>query len=237
MRNITFNFSNMHEHGPAFYNFLRLRKRFFVDGLGWEIPHNDDVEMDQYDTPQAHYSLVIDGDEVLAGARVSPTSSHWGDYTFMLGDAHAGKLPGLPKDRIGAMRGSSRVWECTRLVISDKVVGLSRRTCCLELVVDGLVRVAMAGGATEMTCLSFGSLQRALRRIGYSVRCVGEPFVSETDGRTYAVLSMPARRVMKTPLDAPEGVSAHRLLAKDRNGDPFGDQALADLLAAKKAAQ
>ena len=50
MENITFNLSQLHIHGTAFYDFLGLRKRFFVDKLGWDIPHDDDVEMDNTTT-------------------------------------------------------------------------------------------------------------------------------------------------------------------------------------------
>jgi N-acyl-L-homoserine lactone synthetase len=57
MENITFSLATLHRHGSAFYDFLALRKRFFVDTLGWDIPHDDTVEMDQYDNPLAHYSL------------------------------------------------------------------------------------------------------------------------------------------------------------------------------------
>ena len=53
MENVTFNLAQLHTHGAAFYDFLRLRKRFFVDQLGWQIPHDDDVEMDQYDNPDS----------------------------------------------------------------------------------------------------------------------------------------------------------------------------------------
>lgn len=218
MRNITFDFSNMHEHGQAYYNFLRLRKHFFVDGLGWDIPHNDQVEMDQYDTPQAIYSLVMDGDRVLGGARVAPTSAHWGDYTYMIGDANAGKLSGMPKHQLGQTTRTNRVWECTRLVISEDVATLADRNYCLGLIVDGLVKEAQAGGAHEMICLSFVTLQRALRRLGHAVRRIGDPYVNDSDGRTYVVLAMPALRARQeleaarpawiAPMDEPEDAKA-----------------------------
>ena len=44
MENITFNLTQLHRHGTAFFEFLALRKQFFVDQLGWDIPHDDDVE-------------------------------------------------------------------------------------------------------------------------------------------------------------------------------------------------
>lgn len=43
MENITFNMAQSHVYGTAFYDFLGLRKRFFVDQLGWDIPHDNDV--------------------------------------------------------------------------------------------------------------------------------------------------------------------------------------------------
>jgi len=54
MENITFDMSTMHMFGSAYFDYLALRKRFFVDTLGWHIPHNDKVAMDQYDNPTAH---------------------------------------------------------------------------------------------------------------------------------------------------------------------------------------
>ena len=71
MRNITFDFLGQHRHGTAFHEYLQLRKAWFVDELSWDIPHNDDVEMDQYDNPCAHYSLVLRrGKKNLAGVEV-----------------------------------------------------------------------------------------------------------------------------------------------------------------------
>ena len=75
MQNVTFDLSRLHQHGPAFYEYLRLRKHLFVDTLGWDLPHNDEVEMDQYDNPNAHYSLVLKNGQVVGGARTMPTTS------------------------------------------------------------------------------------------------------------------------------------------------------------------
>ena len=73
MRNVTFEFLGQHRHGTAFHEYLHLRKVFFVDQLGWDIPHNADVEMDQYDNPCAHYSLVLRGGaSSVARARCRP---------------------------------------------------------------------------------------------------------------------------------------------------------------------
>ena len=96
MHTITFDFLGQHRHGSAFHEYLRLRKSFFVNELGWDIPHNDDVEMDQYDNPCAHYSLVQRNGKVVGGARIMPTTAAWGRHTYMLRDALRGGLESIP---------------------------------------------------------------------------------------------------------------------------------------------
>lgn len=192
MHNVTFDFSTLHRHGTAFWQFLALRKQVFVDQLGWDIPHNDTVEMDQYDTPLAQYALVLKDGKVVGGARAMATTANWGSHTYMLRDAYSGKLPHIPAHVMGVEIASAAVWECTRLVISDDLTSQAERAECLELIVDGLVETARAAGATQMICLSSLALMRALRLLGYDVERLGETYRNGEDGRAYAVLVMPA---------------------------------------------
>ena len=194
MKNITFDLSHLHLHGSAFFDYLGLRKRFFVDTLGWDIPHNDDVEMDQYDNPLAHYSLVVRDGEVIGGARAMPTTSSWGEHTYMLRDAAAGKLPDIPGRVMDTEIEDAKVWECTRLVISDDVAGHDDRSLCLSLIVDGLITVAARNGGQKLISLSPVTLMRALRQLGYSASKIGKTYSNPADGRKYAVLTMPALR-------------------------------------------
>lgn len=90
MHYTTFDFLGQYLQGDAFCQYLRIRKRFFVDKLGWNIPHDDEVEMDQYDNPCAHYALVLRDTTVVGGARVMPTTASWGRHTYMLRDALRG---------------------------------------------------------------------------------------------------------------------------------------------------
>ncbi|GAA0301395.1 acyl-homoserine-lactone synthase [Rhodovulum strictum] len=192
MHNLSFTFADLHRHGPAFYDFLALRKRVFVDQLGWDVPHDGIVEMDQYDTPQAHYSVVLREGRVVGGARTMPTTSTWGPHTYMLRDAFQGKLPHIPPRIMPEDIASPGVWECTRLVIDDSLQTGAERAECLRLIVDGLVGIARARGASQMICLSSLALMRALRQLGYDVRQLGESYRNSEDGRNYAVLAMPA---------------------------------------------
>jgi N-acyl-L-homoserine lactone synthetase len=193
MDNVTFNMARMHRHGTAFWDFLRLRKSFFVDGLKWDIPHDEEVEMDQYDNPQAHYSVVLMDGEVVGGARCMPTTARWGQHTYMLRDAVDGRLDSIPPEVMGAVVASPEVWECTRLVISDRLVRAADRSLCLTMICEGLVDVAARNGAHELISLSPVTLMRALRQLGFGAERRGDPYWNDGDGRQYAVLSMPAR--------------------------------------------
>ena len=199
MYNVTFDFSDLHCHGRAFYDFLALRKSFFVDELGWDIPHDGHVEMDQYDTPLARYSVVLKDGKVIGGARTMPTTARWGRSGYMLGDAVAGLLPGIPRDILNEAPCNARIWECTRLVMSDGVTNRQDRTHCLDLIVDGLARAAHHGGAERLISLSPLTLERALRQMGWDARRISAPYLNAADGRRYAVLGMSAIK----PVDQP----------------------------------
>jgi N-acyl-L-homoserine lactone synthetase len=165
MEQITFNLAQLHLHGTAFFDFLALRKRFFVDELGWDIPHDDSVEMDQYDNPQAYYSVVLRDGEVIGDARVMPTTAKWGNHTYMLRDALKGKLIDIPPSVMKADVETNEMWECTRLVMSNDVDTHADRSKCLGLIVQGLVDVAAEKGASNLMSLSPLALMRALRSL------------------------------------------------------------------------
>ena len=193
MHNVTFDFLDQHRHGPAFREYLRLRKSFFVDLLGWDIPHNEEVEMDQYDNPCACYSLVVRQGKVVGGARTMPTTAAWGQHTYMLRDALLGQLEAIPSAAMPLEIASNEVWECTRLVISDSVTSQADRANCLSLIVEGLIEITHCNGGHELVSLSPLPLMRALRQLGFAATRMGEPYAS-ADGRRYAVLRMPAVR-------------------------------------------
>ena len=192
MENITFNLAQLHQYGTAFYDFLALRKRFFVDQLGWDIPHDDNVEMDQYDNPKAFYSLVMRDGKVIGGMRAMATTAQWGTHTYMLRDAVDGKLIGIPADIIPQAAVTPNLWEATRVVISDEVDTHADRSECLSLILDGVVRQANAHGATDIIALCPPVFARTLRQLGYPAKLIGDSYVNIHDERRYVAMSMPA---------------------------------------------
>lgn len=190
MRYITFDFLGQHHHETAFHQYLSLRKRFFVDVLGWDIPHNDDVEMDQYDNPCAHYSLVVRDSTVIGGARLMPTTSSWGRHSYMLRDALRGAID-IPSHVVSEEIVSDEIWECTRLVVSDDLATQAERTECLSLILWGCWDIVRRCGGREVVSLSPVTMVRTLRQLGFAARRVGEPY-READGRSYVMLQTPA---------------------------------------------
>jgi len=201
MHKITFNLTELHKHGTAFFEFLALRKQFFVDQLGWDIPHDDDVEMDQYDNPKAYYALVIEDGKVIGGGRAMATTAQWGSHTYMLRDAVEGKIIGIPESIVNKVEVDATVWECTRVVVSSEIKDPAKSAECLAMIVEGLAEQAMQQGASELMALSRPSLVRALRRIGYAPRLIGDSYVNGDDGRRYVAMSMSVtdRQITKAP--------------------------------------
>lgn len=213
MDNITFELTNLHHFGPAYFDYLKLRKKFFVDQLNWKIAHNDEYEMDQYDNPLARYSLVVKDGRVVGGARAMPTTSHWGEHSYMLRDSFKGMLPGIPSEVFGRELATPKIWECTRVVISDELNTHADRAECLSHIVEGLVSMVNAEGGTEMMCLSPPTFVRALRQLGFDCERISDPYRCEDDGRKYAVLKMPAvsaRTESEMPIPAPIPTPIHQ---------------------------
>ena len=212
MENIKFNLTELHKHGTAFFEFLALRKQFFVDQLGWEIPHDDDVEMDQYDNPKAYYSLVLKDGKVVGGMRAMATTAQWGSHTYMLRDAVDGKLVGIPADIIPHAEVTSSVWEATRVVISDELTTQAERSECLALVLDGIVEQARAHNGTEIIALCPPVFARTLRQLGYPAKIIGQPYVNLHDERRYVAMSMPAvlrKQARVAPVPVPKPTSGY----------------------------
>lgn len=187
MKAHVFSMATIHEHGTIWYDFLRLRKSFLVDELNWKIPHNEDVEMDQYDTPNAWYSVVEENGRVVAGARCQSSTAVFGDYSCMLADAGKGMLPGIPSHVFDPSICQDDIWECDRLVIADNLGGMRRRVQAIGLAVDGLVRTILANDGTEMLSFSPPPLRQIFGFIGIDAYRIGGPVICQDDNKEYEV--------------------------------------------------
>ena len=85
--------------------FHKLRNTVFMEEMGWELNEIDGEEYDEYDCRGAEYVIAIDRitQEVVGGARLLPTTLEFyassisiDPTTYMIADAHAGTLEGMP---------------------------------------------------------------------------------------------------------------------------------------------
>ena len=151
------------------------RKEVFVDLLKWDLPVLDGrFEIDQFDTPAAHYLILADEwGRHRASARLLPTdSSHLlGDLSPFLCD---GPVPAGPNVR-----------EITRFCLDRNQTAGERRMARNQLV-TALAEHALATGITDYTGVAeIGWLQQILQ-FGWLCRPPGRPL--RQDGRTLAAL-------------------------------------------------
>ena len=173
-------FSNMNQHGDLLVRYLKARHAVFIDRLGWDLPATEGMEFDQYDTPLCRWAILHEFGEVVAGVRLTPTTSSIGLYTYMLQDAQRGLLDQIPRDVLFLQAPvEDRIWEASRLFISDTVPA-ERRQQVQHQLMSAMARVARDEGATQVIGIVPYVFTRWLRRLGLGAVPVGPKF--EIDG-------------------------------------------------------
>ena len=167
MEMTTLSFDNFHKHGPLFSNMLRARHRTFIQEKGWDIPSEQGMEFDQYDTAQSRWVCVHDdGARVLAGVRLTPTTAKCGVYSYMVRDAQRGLLETIPANLLDETAPvAEHIWDANRLFVAEGVPTEIRREVQLSLM-GHMVRSARALGATTLLGLLPIGIPRLGRRLG-----------------------------------------------------------------------
>jgi len=169
-------FQNIHEHGDLLVNYLKARKRTFVDRLHWNVPHVDGMEFDQYDTPQCRWIVIHEFGEVMGGIRLMPTNARCAVHSYMLRDAQLGLLEGIPKDVLFFDAPvSSSIWEASRLFIADEVPA-HRRLQVQAVLMGSLATSARELGASQVIGIVPAVWSRWLRRLDLDAVPVGPKF-------------------------------------------------------------
>jgi acyl homoserine lactone synthase len=202
MEIITLSFEDSHLFGDALNQFYKLRKKHFVDKLEWSLCHNERIEMDQYDNPNAHYILGIHNGVVIGGARLLSTQGSWGNTSYMLKDAMLGRISSIPSKVFNTCIENQHVWEGSRLVISDDVISHSRRSAVLYSIIRGIVQFLQDKNGKRLLTFSPVTLKRRVCAMGFPVKQVGLPIRGFGDNRTYAVLSLELEEILFLDSDA-----------------------------------
>ncbi|MDQ2088794.1 acyl-homoserine-lactone synthase [Marimonas arenosa] len=176
VKTTTMSFASMHRYGELYVNFMKTRKRVFIDQLGWNLPCADGMEFDQYDTPFCRMVVVHEYGEVLAGIRLSPTTAQVGLHSYMLRDAQLGLLNGLPRDVLFFDAPvDPTVWEATRVFITD-AVGAARRPAIQKILVNKMIDTVKESGGSSIIGIVPKIYARWLRRLDLNAVPVGPRF-------------------------------------------------------------
>lgn len=174
MQTTTLSFSNLHNHGELFANLFRARKQSFIVQKNWDLPESEDMEFDQYDTPQSRWIAVHANGDVLAGFRLTPTTARCGIYSYMIKDAQAGILGGsIPQDLLFLPAPvDEHVWECSRVFVSHSIPQMYRRKVHFKMV-EAMTGSARELGATQLIALTGATWPRWYGRCGLEAEAIG----------------------------------------------------------------
>jgi N-acyl-L-homoserine lactone synthetase len=146
---------------------FKERKRVFVDMLGWNIPVIGDCEIDQFDTPDAHYLIITDPitNQHKGSLRLLPTTA-----PHILADL----FPHLCEEP--APRGPD-IFEITRLCLSPSLRAKDRRLVRNQLA-TALVHYAGFLGITRYTGVGTLSWLSQVLAMGWRALPLGFPQAS-----------------------------------------------------------
>ena len=139
------------------------RKQVFIDKLQWDLPALDGrFELDQFDTPDARYLILLDPDDLRhrASARLLPTTA-----PHLLGDIYSH----LCAD--GAPSGEG-VWEISRFCLDPGQTPTERRDARNQLV-TALADYALRHGIGEYVGVAEAGWYHTISKFGWTCRTLG----------------------------------------------------------------
>lgn len=176
MQSTDITFDNFGETGTLFTELLRARYHHFIEARGWELPNTRGLEFDQYDTPESIYCTVHEGMDVYGGFRVTPTTAHCINASYMLRDAQLGLLPGLPLSVLDEPAPQDPgTWEVSRVFVSDTLDSRKRMQVRTALG-SNFARLAKEWNIDAFLCLTSVTAALLTRRSGLHVSPAGPRF-------------------------------------------------------------
>lgn len=189
MLTTTLSFANLHNHGELFANMLRARRELFIVHNKWNLPEAMGMEYDQYDTPASRWVVVHDdAGRVLAGNRLTPTTTRCGIYSYMIRDAQRQLLDTIPSNLLyDEAPVADRIWESSRLFVRHDVPSSIRRRVHAQLIAQ-LGETVRSLGATHCLTLLAATWPRWADRVGVQMQAMGP--VMQIDGIDNQVVMM-----------------------------------------------
>ncbi len=173
MLTTTLSFENMHKHGELMVNLLRARKQSFIVQNNWDLPEVAGMEYDQYDTPASCWIAVHEGEKVLAGVRLTPTTARCGMYSYMVRDAQKGMLESIPSNLLyDEAPIDPGVLDASRVFVAREVPSEQRMEVQIQLM-EKLITTAKAMDAKQVLGLVPAIWPRWIRRLGLVAEAAG----------------------------------------------------------------
>lgn len=156
--------ANAAEHADLLHAMHVDRKRIFVDWLGWNVPHDDETERDQFDDDMAEYLVVADpiSGGHLGSVRLLPT-----DRPHILGDLFPHMCEGAPPR-------SARLREATRLCVSPDCPKEDRRSV-RRTIICAMAEYGLLCGFEGYTLLTEMSFLSRIAALGWRCEMLGMP--------------------------------------------------------------
>lgn len=168
--------------GPS--DFFRLRKRVFVDDLGWKLSTIADKEMDLYDNELAIYCLVRLQSRLVAGARLHRLPSDLAMGQTLFADASQGRIAEIPADIFEGLRIERGAWDCTRFLAARGLTSVVRRQAT-EKLLHLICKIVQGNGDRWAYGISSDPMIRLVQSHGVSTFCHGKSSVCCDDGIRY----------------------------------------------------
>lgn len=154
----------------------RFRYQVFVETLGWKLPCQSGVELDQFDREDTLYVLALRGQELAGVARLLPTQR-----PYLLGEVFPQLMGSAPVPRDAA------IWELSRFTAMDSAANATgpesqfSSAAAVDLM-HCVLKLAAQQGARRLITVSPMGIERLLRRAGFLARRAASPMM--VDGHT-----------------------------------------------------
>lgn len=171
------------------FDMHRLRKRVFMDELGWPVTATaDGLEIDEFDDENALYLLSInDAKRVVGTWRMHPTSTQtmiqklWPEFLKTI-----------------SMELSPKVWEMSRFAASSPTLtgreAIKESQKAVAEMFSGLTQLCMQSGVRTVFTLYDDRIVRVIRRLGCIPQAISEQRL--IDGRPCQVASFKTDKAM-----------------------------------------
>ncbi|MFT7433010.1 MAG: N-acyl-L-homoserine lactone synthetase [Alphaproteobacteria bacterium] len=151
---ILVNQHNMHLYSRELESMFQLRKKVFIDKLGWDIEPVGDMEIDQFDTCEAHYLIYLDKDSNAVGStRLIPTTE-----PYILGDIFSSLV------EIEEVPRCASTWETTRFC-ADRQYAPMDVSCIL---MAGMIEFAYELRIKNYVSVTDVRLEKQIQRCGWT---------------------------------------------------------------------